>query len=301
MPAEAVLVVSDLRKVYGGREAVRGVSFTVHRGEIFGVLGPNGAGKTTTLGMTGGVVPKSGGTVALVGGALGLVPQRIALYPPLTAEENLRFFGGVYGVTGHRLERRVDELLELAGLSARRHDRVAVFSEGMKRRLNLVCGLVHQPQVVLLDEPTVGIDPQSRERIYETMQGLAADGLALVLSTHYMDEAERLCSRLAILDEGACVAEGTVEQLVEELGGGRTIELELAREPKENLAASLSEWNAVPNGVSSYRIRTADAEKVLALLIPLVAQEANVVLQLRLSRPNLGDVFMELTGKELRD
>ncbi|HSF14660.1 MAG TPA: ABC transporter ATP-binding protein [Vicinamibacteria bacterium] len=301
MPSEAVLVVSDLRKVYGDREAVRRVSFTVHRGEIFGVLGPNGAGKTTTLGMTAGVVPKSGGTVRITGGALGLVPQKIALYPPLTAEENLRFFGGVYGVVGRELEKRVDELLDLAGLGARRHERVTVFSEGMKRRLNLVCGLVHRPQVVLLDEPTVGVDPQSRERIYEAMQGLAAEGLALVLSTHYMDEAERLCSRLAILDEGSCVAEGTVDQLVDELGGSRTIELELACEPKGKLAASLSEWNAVPNGESSYRIRTTDAEKVLALLIPLVAEEANIVRQFRLFRPNLGDVFMELTGKELRD
>jgi ABC-2 type transport system ATP-binding protein len=307
-----MLEVENLRKRYGDREAVRGVSFRIARGEVFGLLGPNGAGKTTTIGMIAGVLRPSQGSVRLGGekaGAgggparsrLGLVPQRIALYPSLTAEENLAFFADVYGVTVAERGRRIDELLELAGLTARRADAVGQFSGGMKRRLNLVCGLVHRPDVLLLDEPTTGVDPQSRERIYDAVEELAAKGLALLLTTHYMEEAERLCGRLAVMDEGAVCAEGTIPELIRRAGAEHVVELLLARAPGEALAVSLAERDCVAISEACFRIRTPGAELFLPTILGLVASEGNVVEELRVHRPNLGDVFLRLTGKELRD
>jgi ABC-2 type transport system ATP-binding protein len=309
---EPILEVEALSKRFGAREAVRAITFSVSPGEVFGLLGPNGAGKTTTLGMIAGVVRPSGGSIRVAGvpassagraalGKLGLVPQSIALYPALTAEENLRLLGRLYGVPEAEIARRVDALLELAGLTDRRRDAVGEFSGGMKRRLSFVGGLVHEPTLVLLDEPTLGVDPQSRERIYDVIQELASRGLALLLTTHYMDEAERLCHRLAILDEGRIAAAGTVSELRALVGEEAKVRIRLARAPGGELSRRLAQLGAVAEDPMSFRLSEPGAERCLAELLERVASEGNSVDELRLNRPNLGDVFLHLTGKALRD
>ncbi|TDI34678.1 MAG: ABC transporter ATP-binding protein [Acidobacteria bacterium] len=300
MTAEPVLEVQALSKSYGEREAVRSVSFSLRRGEVFGLLGPNGAGKTTTIGVIAGILAPSSGTVRCAG-ALGLVPQRVALYPSLTAEENLDFFGRLYGLSKSEARARRDQLLELSGLSKRAQQRVAEFSDGMKRRLNLACGVVHAPEVLLLDEPTVGVDPQSRERIYDSLTALAAEGMALLLTTHYMDEAERLCDRLVIMDEGSLIAEGSVEELVARSSLERSLELQLERPPNERLARRLSALGAHPENERTYLLTGKDKLRALPDLLAFVASEGNEVQELNVHRPNLGDVFLQLTGKGLRD
>ena len=307
-----VLEVSNLSKRFRDREAVRSLSFQLSPGEIFGLLGPNGAGKTTTIGMIAGVLRPTAGSIRILGAdtvasgrsvlrSLGLVPQTVALYPALTAEENLRFFGNLYGLSRDRLEARVGHLLELAGLSARKNEPVAEFSGGMKRRLNLVCALVHEPALLLLDEPTAGVDPQSRERIYEALAALAKEGLALLLTTHYLEEAERLCHRIAILDEGRVAAEGTVAQLRALAGEKPTVTIVVARPPGAELAAKLAEREAISEDPRRFHLQSAGAEKLLPELLALAAAEGNEVEELLLHRPNLGDVFLRLTGKALRD
>lgn len=300
MESEPVLDVRALSKSYGEREAVRAVSFALTRGEVFGLLGPNGAGKSTTLGMIAGILTPSSGAV-LCAGALGLVPQRIALYPALTAAENIDLFGRLHGLSRDKLRARRGELLELSGLQSRARQRVSEFSGGMKRRLNLACGVVHMPEVLLLDEPTVGVDPQSRERIYDALSALAREGMALLLTTHYMDEAERLCDRLVIMDEGRFVAEGSVAELVGGSSLERSLELELEREPNEALACRLNALGARSNKARSYLLTGKDAMRSLPDLLALVAAEANDVRELNVHRANLGDVFLQLTGKALRD
>ena len=220
---------------YGDLEAVRPLWLRIAAGETFGLLGPNGAGKTTTLSMLSTLLAPTSGDAIVFGRSLarepeavrrlvGLVPQDISLYLELTAEENLRFFGSLGGIHGPELRRRSDELLEKVSLSARRADRVRTFSGGMKRRLNLACSLVHKPRLVLLDEPTVGVDPHSRESLFEMVQQLAADGAAVLYTTHYMEEAERLCDRVAILDEGSIIAQGTHRELLELVGDEPVVE-----------------------------------------------------------------------------
>jgi ABC-2 type transport system ATP-binding protein len=309
---DPILEVSELSKRFGDRRAVRSISFSVFPGEIFGLLGPNGAGKTTTLGMIAGVLPPSGGSVRVAGSEvsgtgraalrkLGLVPQSIALYPALTAEENLRLLGRLYDVQDAELARRVDALLELAGLIERRSEAVGHFSGGMKRRLSFACGLVHGPAVVLLDEPTLGVDPQSRERIYDGIRELASRGLALLLTTHYMDEAERLCHRLAILDEGQVAATGTVAELRALVGEEAKVRIRLAQVPGAELSARLAQLGGVAEDPRSFRLEKAGADRYLPEILERVASDGNSVEGLRLNRPNLGDVFLHLTGKALRD
>ncbi len=307
-----VLEVRDLSKHYRDRQAVRSLSFQLSPGEIFGLLGPNGAGKTTTIGMIAGVLRPTAGSVRILGADtalagrsalrdLGLVPQTIALYPALTAEENLRFFGNLYGISRELLEDRMRRLLELSGLSARRREPVSEFSGGMKRRLNLACALVHEPKLLLLDEPTAGVDPQSRERIYDALEALARKGLALLLTTHYLEEAERLCHRLAILDEGRVAAEGTVEDLRALAGEEPSVVIVLARAPGAELEAKLAEREAVAEDSRRFHLRSSGAGRLLPEILALAALESNEVEELVLHRPNLGDVFLRLTGKELRD
>jgi ABC-2 type transport system ATP-binding protein len=307
-----VLEVRDLSRRFRDREAVRSLSFSISSGEIFGLLGPNGAGKTTTIGMIAGIVRPDSGSVRILGGDagapgrsilrhLGLMPQTAALYPALTAEENARFFGRLYGVPRERMEGRVREVLDLAGLSARGREPVSEFSGGMKRRLSLACALVHEPKLLLLDEPTAGVDPQSRERIYEALLALAGAGLALLLTTHYLEEAERLCHRLAILDEGRVAAEGTIDRLRAIAGEAPTLTLSLARPPGERLRTKLAERQATFEDSRRFRFQSESAERLLPEVLALAAEEGNEVEDLRLHRPNLGDVFLRLTGKELRD
>ncbi len=297
---DSLLDVDALTKSFGAREAVRSISFSLGRGEIFGLLGPNGAGKTTTIEMIAGILEPSGGTIKPAG-KLGLVPQTIALYPTLSAEENLHFFGRIHGLSTERVRSRTQLLLTLSGLTARARDPVCQFSGGMKRRLNLACGVIHEPDVVLLDEPTVGVDPQSREHIYEALAGFAEEGTALLLTTHYMQEAERLCGRVAIMDEGQFIAEGTVDELVDRSALEHTVELDLVRPATEKLRQKLESLGGVSRSLGGYFFTGKSSTQSLPAILAIVVAEGNDVHKLNVHRPDLGDVFLHLTGKGLRD
>ena len=229
----------NLVKKYSGVTAVDGVSFTIDEGRIFGLLGPNGAGKTTIISILSTYLePTSGEAVidglsvtrqaALVRKIIGLVPQEIALYPTLTAVENLRFYGRMYGLAGNRLEDRCREVLNLVELWDRREDRIERFSGGMKRRINMGAGLLHHPRFLLLDEPTVGVDPQSREHIFDTIFKIRDSGTTILYTSHYMEEVELLCDQIAIMDKGRIIASGTLKELLRMLGEGGVIELEIS-------------------------------------------------------------------------
>jgi ABC-2 type transport system ATP-binding protein len=229
-PGVAVLRCEGLRKRFGARQEVDGISFEIARGETYGLLGPNGAGKTTTISMVCGILARDGGTVVVDGrpldvgttsakAAIGLVPQDLAIYPDLTARENLVFFGRLYGMGGRDLAARVDEVLDVVDLADRAKERTEHYSGGMKRRLNIAVGLLHRPRLLVLDEPTVGVDPQSRNAILSSVEALSAQGMGILYTTHYMEEAERLCARVGIIDEGRIIAEGTRRELVALVGG----------------------------------------------------------------------------------
>jgi ABC-2 type transport system ATP-binding protein len=298
-----MIEVRDLQKRYGALRAVDGVSFTIARGETFGLLGPNGAGKTTAILMMAGALRPDGGGVAVDGKpdpmraevrrALGIAPQSLAIYEELTADENLTFFGRLQGLGGKRLRERVDWCLEFAQLQDRRAGRVATFSGGMKRRLNLACALVHEPKVLFCDEPTVGVDPQSRNHVFESIERLRRDGTTIVYTTHYMEEAQRLCDRVAIVDHGRVLAEGTVGELIERHGGAALVEAEL-RAPPDAVAAT-----ALPGAVDGTRL-AVQTERPFET-VAAIARAGVDVAALRVERPGLEHVFLSLTGRRLRD
>jgi len=305
------LVVDRLVKRFGTFEAVRGVSFSVVPGEVFGLLGPNGAGKTTTLSMLATLLPPTSGDarvfgpsivteVAAVRRLVGLAPQEIGLYPELTARENLTFFGRLYGLSGPALRQRTDELLALVGLAGRADDRVRTHSGGMQRRLNLACALVHRPRLLMLDEPTAGVDPQSREHVLDAIRALAAEGTAVLYTTHYMEEAEQLCDRIAIMDEGRVVATGTLPELLRLLGLGDIIELHgaIATEPRLRTIPGLQKIDAEPGRAHLF---VDDASQALGAVAALVAERPGALDTLDVRPVDLKQLFMHLTGKSLRD
>ena len=230
-----MLRCTDLHKSYGSLKAVDGISFEIRAGETYGLLGPNGAGKTTVISIIAGVLEADTGAVALEGlpmgpsaldakALIGYVPQDVALYPDLTARENLRFFASLYKLDRAEAKARVAEVLDVVGLSERADEQVKKYSGGMKRRLNIAVGLIHRPQLLILDEPTVGVDPQSRNSILDSIEALSSEGMAVLYTTHYMEEAERLCDRIGIVDRGALVVEGTPQQLKASVGGSATLD-----------------------------------------------------------------------------
>lgn len=310
---ETLLQATDLTKCYGEHCAVRGLSLTLAPGEIFGLLGPNGAGKTTTIAMLSGLLAPTSGRVVVAGHdlarepraarlALGVVPQDIALYPTLSARENLRFFGEVYGLRGQGLRTRMDEVLEVVRLSDRAGDRVSTYSGGMKRRLNLAVALLHRPRVLYLDEPTVGVDPQSRQHIFENVLALAAGGAAVLYTTHYMEEAQKLCTRLAVVDRGVIVAEGSPGSLVAAHGQG-LLRVTVSEVTPEVLAAlrSAPEIRDLRVTDSTLVLETADAQAALTRVVTLLAGSHLTIQALEVTEPNLESVFLHLTGRSLRD
>lgn len=340
--SDSVLEVTDLRKRYGNLVALDGISLSVETGEVFGLLGPNGAGKTTLLSIVAGLARADGGTVKLFGKPftrddreprrlIGMGTQDLAIYPDLTARENLRFFGKLYGLSGKGLNSRVEDVLAAVGLTDRANDRAGTFSGGMKRRLNLAAAIVHGPKLLLLDEPTTGVDPQSRNHIFEQVKALNAAGLTVIYTSHYMEEVQALCRRIAILDNGKIRACDTLPNLLKHLDA--TIRIAVAGAPAD-LAVRLA---AIP-GVKSVRPTTPLPEKEegnktqssvfspsplggggagsSSLTFELVVEEIGPVLarvavacaaggadlvSATTSEPTLERVFLSLTGRALRD
>lgn len=312
-----LLEARDLLKSYAGRPAVAGISLALAPGEVFGLLGPNGAGKTTTVSMLCGLLPPDSGTV-LVGGRaisgdadpakrlIGLIPQEIALYDELSALANLRFFGALYGLGGAALESAIGSALELVGLADRARDLVKTMSGGMKRRLNLAGALLHDPAVLLLDEPTVGVDPQSRNAIFDNLEELRRRGKALLYTTHYMEEAERLCDRIAIVDSGRVIAEGTLRELLKLLPASNRLRVEVEGASELPLA----ELQALP-GVAEEAEPSFEDGRLSVSLADLSVGTASVLGwltargatpgHLASERGNLEAVFLHITGRRLRD
>jgi ABC-2 type transport system ATP-binding protein len=296
-----MIQVQNLKKAYGATVAVDGVSFEVRPGETFGLLGPNGAGKTTTIGVMIGILAPDAGSVVVDGGAspadpaarrtIGVAPQNLALYEDFSAVENLAFFGRLYGLAGQRLKERIAWALEFAGLEDRRRDRVKTYSGGMKRRLNMVVALVHDPQVIVFDEPTVGIDPQSRNHIFDRIERLKASGRTIVYTTHYMEEAQRLCDRVAIMDHGRILDLDGVDALIARHGGRAVVKAELVRPPDDP--------SILPAPLEDLALRF-ESERPLEDIARL--STAGLAFQtLEVARPDLETVFLTLTGRSLRD
>jgi ABC-2 type transport system ATP-binding protein len=309
-----VLDARDLRKRYGSLEAVKGVSFRIHEGETYGLLGPNGAGKTTTISMVCGLLARDAGVITVDGrpidvgavaakAGIGYVPQDLAIYPDLSARENLEFFGRLYGLGGATLKSRTNEVLELVGLADRAKDRTSTYSGGMQRRLNIGIGLLHQPRLLLLDEPTVGVDPQSRNAILESIAALGKAGMAILYTTHYMEEAERLCDRVGIIDAGEIRAEGTRRELVALIGQEDQVRLQVTGDLNAAMAAlrALDGVASVGAKGGELEILVADAHRVLPRLLDTVETAGADVRGVDLVTPDLESVFLHLTGRALRD
>ena len=310
---EPVLQCQGLRKSYGDLLAVDDVGFEIAPHETYGLLGPNGAGKTTTISMVAGLLERDAGSVVVAGhhvsigsvqakAQIGLVPQDLAIYPDLTARENLRFFGKLYGLDAE-LNDRVEEVLSIIELEGRADDLTKEYSGGMKRRLNIGIGLLHRPALLILDEPTVGVDPQSRNAILESVEELGDQGMAVLYTTHYMEEAERLCDRVGIIDEGKIVAEGTRQELVAMVGERDRINLEVAGDASAAIDAvrALSGVDSASYSTNSIGVVTGDAGSLLPQLLGEVGKAGLAVSTVQVTEPDLEAVFLHLTGKALRE
>jgi len=303
-----MIKAENLKKSYGPTVAVDDVSFEVQKGRTFGLLGPNGAGKTTTIQLLCGLLKPDAGKITLDGKSdpglievrmsLGVVPQSLALYEELSALENLRFFGKIYGLGGQKLKERVDNCLNIAGLAQRSKERVSKYSGGMKRRLNMVCSLLHDPPILLLDEPTVGVDPQSRNLIFETIENMSKEGRTIIYTTHYMEEAQRLCDKVAIIDHGRILDMDSVENLITRHGGPSHIEAEFEEKQFDidKIKPFIDDKNMQLDG-TKIRFQTNRPMESLAKLNSSGVR----FLSLKVQTANLEDVFLNLTGRRLRD
>jgi ABC-2 type transport system ATP-binding protein len=305
------LRATSLRKRFGEIEAVRNVSLSVRRTEIYGLLGPNGAGKSTTINILSGLIEPDEGTAQIAGHVLGsieakrvmgIVPQELAIYPELNARENLSFFGQLYGLSGGELKARIDRTLELVNLENRARDAVGTYSGGMQRRLNIAAGILHEPKLVLMDEPTVGLDPQSRRSILDLVQSLALTGTAIVYSTHYMDEVEQICDRVGIIDRGALLVEGTVDELRQSLGGRELVTLRGLFQPTMVQLAfdGMHDVALVRATDDEVLLNVAGAAARLQALLG-TASRLGEIREVLVSRPTLEMLFLKLTGRELRE
>ena len=309
-----ILECRDLRKSFGDLVAVSGISFHIAEGETYGLLGPNGAGKTTTISMICGLLEGDGGEVLIDGVSLtptsvavkagiGYVPQELAIYPDLTARENLRFFARLYGMGRKEANGRIDEILEITGLAERADDMSKEYSGGMKRRLNIGIGLLHHPRLLVLDEPTVGVDPQSRNAILESVERLADEGVAVLYTTHYMEEAERLCDRVGIVDLGELKAEGTRQELVRLVGEHDQVQLAATGDLSAG-ARVIAEIGAVREASvrdGGIDLIVDEARNVLPDILARTAAAGVSVRSVEVKEPDLEAVFLHLTGKALRD
>ncbi len=318
---ETILEARNLTMKYGDFTAVKDVNLAIQEGEIFGLLGPNGAGKTTIISMITGLLKPTSGSIMVddldlqthtneVKAKLGLVPQELALYPTLSARDNLDFFGSIYGLKGKQLQGRVDAMLAMVGLLDRANEAVDKYSGGMKRRVNIAAGLLHQPEVLFLDEPTVGVDPQSRNAIFEAVEELNRAGMTVIYTTHYMEEAQRLCHRVAIIDEGQIIALDTPQALINSLGGGILV---LGLEDPETDTGPGRVQTVVDrvNGLAAVKSTTRDDghlkvetrrfQEALMGVLDITNQLDVRIISMEKWEPNLESVFLHLTGKKLRE
>jgi linearmycin/streptolysin S transport system ATP-binding protein len=306
--------VDNLKKSFGDFQAVQGATFVASAGEVLSLLGPNGAGKSTTISMLSGLLAPTSGDACIMGhsvirepeyakASLGVVPQDIALYPDLSARENLVFWGKMYGLRGVALKARVDEVLEIIGLADRQKDHVGKFSGGMKRRVNIGAALLHKPAVIIMDEPTVGIDPQSRRHILDNVKELNQQGMTVLYTTHYMEEAAELSHHIAIMDKGKIIAHGTHDELIKMVGEQTRIDITLNTEAEKILSAwqkieGVSKIDSLDGKVTAL---VDDSNRVLPRLFD-AASKANVrITSVDIQEPNLETVFLHLTGRALRD
>lgn len=307
-----MIQVKQLRKNYGAHEALKGISFDIRQGECYGLLGPNGAGKTTTISIMSSILKPDSGEVLIndrniythAGESkriIGVVPQEIALYNELTANENLMFWGGLYHVPKQELKSRVDEILKMVGLSDRKNERISAYSGGMKRRINIAAALLHRPKVLFMDEPTVGIDPQSRNLIFEVIEQLHRQGMTIVYTTHYMEEAERLCDRIGIIDSGQIIAQGTIDELKSGSSVKESIVVTFDR-IDDSMMNKLKAFrsDSVPQG-DSISFLTSDLSKDLPHIVAKCNETGAEIRNIGFNRQNLEAVFLSLTGKQLRD
>ncbi len=306
----AMIEVKNLKKSYGDVEALKGISFSVKEGEIFGLLGPNGAGKTTTVSILSGILAADEGEVSIAGmniskqgkrirRIMGVVPQEIAVYEELTARENLHFWGSLYGLDGRKVREEAERVLELVDLVDRADDPVRTYSGGMKRRLNLVIGFIHRPRVVLLDEPTLGIDPQARLRILDIIKEEVSAGTTIIYTTHYLDEAERICDRIAIIDAGRILSVGTLEELARVAGEEERITV-AGRFSREEAATLLSDVRIEFLSDGECRFAVSRREQIGDVLEKFFASGIKVE-NIRIEEPSLESAFVKLTGRDIRD
>ena len=311
-----IVEVKNLVKTFTDVKAVDDVSFAIIEGEIFSLLGPNGAGKTTTISILSCLLQPTSGDATVCGHSvtkdamavkqvIGVVPQEIALYNNLSARENLAFWGRMYGIEGAALKKRVDEVLELIGLKDRANGRVGTFSGGMKRRVNIGVGLLHQPRIIYMDEPTVGIDPQSRRNILDAVKELNRQGMTVLYTTHYMEEAAELSNRVGIIDHGQLIALGTQKELTEMVGAHETLRLHLAED--QDAAALADALRTLPGVIQSsttdhqVALIVDEAEEALTPVITRANELGSKIRSVDIQEPNLETVFLHLTGRALRD
>lgn len=311
---DIAIEATHLQKSFNHFTAVKDMSFNAAAGEVFSLLGPNGAGKSTTISMLSGLMTPDNGEASIMGhsitrdpsaarSALGVVPQDIALYPDLTARENLTFWGKMYGLSSSLLKQRVDETLEIIGLTDRQKDRVDTFSGGMKRRVNIGAALLHHPQVIIMDEPTVGIDPQSRRHILDNVKRFNQEGMTVLYTTHYMEEAEELSHHIAIVDQGQMIACGTYAELIQMVGEQTRIDLTLNVEAEKVLPfwQKVEGMNQVSAQDGKVTVLVADSNLVLPRLFDGAVRAGARITSVDINEPNLEAVFLHLTGKALRD
>lgn len=307
-----MIEIKKISKEYGDMIAVNDIDLEINKGEIFGVLGPNGAGKSTLIGMICGLIKRTSGEIIYEEKEtktrrfkenIGIVPQDFALYWDLTAEENIEFFCSLYGFKGKDLKRRVNKVLEFVGLTDVRKKRASEFSGGMKRRLNIACAIAHSPKLIIMDEPTVGIDPQSRNHILKSVLKLRDEGATVIYTSHYMQEVDDICDRIAIIDKGNVIAEGTSEELKNLIGDKRIFNITV-KEKIDNFEEKLLEITGIEKVVFSeneYKISTIKNSNLLTKIIETALSLGGEIINIENSEPTLENVFLALTGKKLRD
>ncbi len=307
-----MIKVKNLRKSFSDKEVLKGVSFSIRDSEFYGLLGPNGAGKTTIISVLSSLLPAEYEEIRIdnlnletdankIKSIIGVVPQEIALYNELSAMENLKFWGSLYNISGKELHNRAKELLQLVGLEERGDDKVKTYSGGMKRRVNIAAELIHKPKVLFMDEPTVGIDPQSRNLIYEIIERLKKEGVTTVYTTHYMEEAERFCDRIAIIDEGNIVAEGTIDELKRTNSIRETIAINFSNLSDSDIEGIKGFWEEVTVSDNRVHFFSNDVNNDLPKLIKYCTETGLDIVNVEILKVNLETVFLNLTGKQLRD